>query len=252
MKKKNSYKRILGVLLIISMMLGIAGCNSIELTEEESKEIAEYSAGLLLKHHKGYKGSLTNARYEEQLDPVSINNDPVAIDVPSEDVEVSEDIETSGNNKGNKDSSSKDSYYEGTLSDAIGLDGFEITYSSWECTDIYPKEQPDELAFSMQAQKGMKLIVLHFNVTNTGESVALCDMLHEDIRFKLAINDSEKVTAQYTILLDDLKQYYSEIAGFGMTDAVLVFEASDSTCENIESLDLSIQKNGDKMKVKLF
>ena len=250
-KKLN--KCILCFALVVSMIASLTGCGGIELTDEESHKIAEYSAGLLLKHNKGYSGSLTNAEYTPPKDIVSVNTEPEVITPEEEQPVIDENVsDESGLGNGSSSGELLDNYFSGTLADAIGLQGFDISYTGWEMTDIYPKDEVGELVFSMQSQPGKKLLVLHFNLTNLSGDDALCDMLHNDAKLRLYVNGEKRINSQSTIISNDLKQYCESIPGGTTIDSILVFEATDEVCANIMNMDLLVSKDGQKNKIKLF
>lgn len=252
MNNNKILNKILVVILTLCMAVSFAGCSGVDLTEEESQKIAEYSAGLLLKYSKGYKGNLTNAQYVPPVDPVTIESDEAI--VPEEEEVLPEVTEDDANGEGQKsdNKSNSDSYFEGGFSEAIGLDGFDVNFSGVEFVDKFPNDDVEDLVFSMQAQPGNKLITLHFNVININDTPALCDMLHNNVKFRMKINNHDVINAQSTILLNDFKQYYEEIAGNSAADCVLIFEASEETCQSIQNADLVTVKEGEKKKLKLF
>ena len=115
---------------------------------------------------------------------------------------------------------------------------------SYEVCDIYPEEAPGDMFFSMQASPGKDLMIVHFNLTNTFENEQLCDMVNNNILFRLIINGNERINEQTTILLNDLKQYQDTVAGYGMEDVVLVFEIAEGAQDNFQTLQLLV-KNAD-------
>lgn len=246
-------KRILTVLISLILVFSLCGCGlpSLNLTEEEQKIIAEYSAGLLLKYDKNYRGALKKIDETEEEDEDSLKimeedfEEPVEVDAAIGEMDVpnpefSEDLTAEDMTA----SSDETEYSNMSISEAIGLDGFSVTYVSCETHEIYPEEQADDMVFSMQAQNGMELLVLNFALTNESDQKRLCDVLNSGAIFRLLINGSERVNANKTILLNDLASYSEELEGYAMADTVLVFELAKGTSENIQSLDLVI-KNGE-------
>ena len=252
-------KKFVFVLLCTILAFSMSGCNlvpSVELTEDEQNVISEYAAGLLLKYDKNYGGALASLEEEDDSGVGIVQNEEAKIPTALEELveedeavdatqpEFSEDIAAS-------DNSSVDGgieYSNLSVADAIGLDGFDIIYKSYEAHKIYPEEESENLVFSMQAQNGMELLVVNFGITNESEARKTCDVLNTNTSFRLVINESERVNANKTILLNDLGSYSDEIDGYGMADAVLVFELAEGTSNNISSLDLVVKK-GDESTV---
>lgn len=246
-------KKTVSILLSLIMVFNLAGCAlvpSLELTEDEQKVIAEYSAGLLLKYDKNYKGALEDleddedegvgfVQNEEAVIPEAIEEEAESEDNPNQP-EFSEDLTATDN----EDAQGVE-YSDSSIAEAIGLDSFDIVYKSYEAHNIFPEEESDELVFSMQAQNGMELLVVSFGVTNDSPDRRMCDILDKDISFRALLNGSERINANKTILLNDLGSYCDEIDGYGMTEAVLVFEVAEGTTANLSSIDLIVKKDDD-------
>lgn len=242
-------KKIKVLVLSLIVTLCMAGCSlipSVELTESEQEVIAEYAAGLLLKHDRNYAGSIKSMEEDEE-EIGFVENEEAMIATPEiEDGSETEapDPEFDENLTANSTSSEGGvlEYSDMSIAEAIGVDGFDIIYKSNETHEIYPEEESDDIVFSLQAQNGMELLVLNFAITNDGESKKKCDIIGSDATFRLLINGSERINAQRTILLNDMSSFSDELEGYAMTDAVLVFEVAKSTSENIDSLDLIVKK----------
>ena len=238
-------KKFLLVLISISMLFCMSGCAlvpSLDLTEDEQKVIAEYAAGLLLKYDKNYSGVLKRVE-EEEDDGMQVVDEPVRPEVTSEeeefiDPEFSEDLTASEQNT----QTDEIQYTDMSISESIGLEGFDVIYKSYEAHNIYPEEQPDDMVFSLQAQNGMELLVLNFGITNDSDTRRACNVIDTESSFRILINGTERVNASTTMLLNDFSSYNDEIEGYGMSDAVLVFEVAEGTCDSIESIDLIIKR----------
>lgn len=257
----KSINKIKIISLFLVMTLFFSGCGiipSVELTEEEQKIIAEYAAGLLLKHDRNYSGSIVKIETEEENSglaiieenigeapepmfeeiPEQISEEPVIENNTTEDIVYDENGEIISQPPEQADME----YSDMSIAQAAGLDGFEIMYKSCEVSDIYPREESDNLVFSMQASPDMELLICHFSITNDSPDAKLCDVLNSGASFRLVINGTERVNAQRTILLDDLVNFSDSIEGYGMVDAVIIFEVSRGTADSISSLDLVVKK----------
>ena len=124
------------------------------------------------------------------------------------------------------------------LAAAIGVDGFDITYQGYETVDVYPESSGDDLSFSMQSTPGHKLLVVHLDVMNNDPQEKQCDVLSCNVKFRVLINETQRVNEQMTILLNDLKSYNETVPANSSVDTVLVFEVEDQVAENINSLSL--------------
>lgn len=236
-------------IILIGCLSGCALVPSLDLTEREQKIIAEYAAGLLLKHDRNYSGALMETVEEEdiqilpEVEPTFVPEETPLDEGYEEqefiDPEFSEELMA----QDTSEDSNEPSYSDVPMSDVLGLDGFTVMYKNYEIHDIYPEAQSDDLVFSLQAQQGQKLVVMNFAITNDGAEKRLCDVLDSGVSFRVILNGEKLVNASTTILLNDLGSYYDEIEGYGMANAVVVCELPTEEAENIQTLDFKIKKD---------
>ena len=257
MHLKIFFKRSIALCMSLVMCLGLCGCGlipTLELSDHQMKLVAEYAAGLLLEHQRGYGGSLTKLAPGQEFN-IELLKEEEQIKAEEPLDEISEDIDDSRSDEGS-DSVTMPAgdhlYSAGSIAAAIGIDDFEITYTDYEIVDTYPREESDDLVFSMQAAPGMELIILHFNLANTTEEEKLCDILDQAANFRIVINDSERVNEQVTILMNDLRQFKDDVNGYGMIDTVLVFEVAKGTGDGIDKLDLIVTSYGEESRFKIY
>lgn len=243
-------KKSISIAISLILVFCFTGCGlipSVELTEGEQKVIAEYAAGLLLKYDRNYVGSISPIEEEDDLD--IIPEATVEEEIVAEELSVSEpqynDPEFSEELSAEENASANSvEYSDIPIAAAVGLDGFDIIYKTYECTNIYPTSESSDMVFALESAPGMELLVLTFGITNNNPDRSKCDVLNSDAGFRLLINGSEKVQAQKTMLLNDLGTFSEDIEGYGVSEAVLVFEIAEGTSNTINSLDL-IVKNGE-------
>lgn len=246
-------KKYIIIVLSLVFAFGVSGCAlvpSLDLTEDEQSIIAEYAAGLLLKYDRNYAGSIKKVDnepeeegvlvYEEEQEPEFEELYEDEQESEFVDPEFSEDLTADSQAENTEESK----YSEESISEALGLDGFTVMYKDYETHDIYPEEESDEFVFSLQAQEGMKLIVLNFGITNDGAEKKPCNVIDSNASFRIIVNDSEVIQANKTILLNDLSSYNDEVEGYGMANAILVCEVAEADVANISKLDLRIKKDG--------
>lgn len=228
---------------MIVTAVSFTGCGlfpEVDVTEEESRLIAEYAAGLLLKYESGHEIGLEKIK-EEPIEEAPVEETmneagEEAAPAPTVEESIPETQETA--------EAALPAGSAVPMAEAMGLSGFDVTFKNYEVCDIYPEEESEDMFFSMQAAPGKDLLIAHFDVVNSSENDQLCNMVDSDVMFRLIVNDSERINEQMTILLNDLKQYQDTIAGFGTVDTVLVFEIEEGAQENFTSLQLLV-KDGD-------
>lgn len=248
MTNKNIFKKLICVFLSLIMVLSIVGCGP-NLTEDESKEIAEYSAGLLLKYDKNYDGALKNVKIPEE---VTVIEEEI---IPEPELEVEEPALEEPLDNSNSDSSKGDkgeiTYSDKPLAEFLNEEGFDIFFNGYEIADEYPRPEENELAFSMRAMEGNSFLVMHFNVTNN-DSERILNIISKKLKIRAIINETNKIQNSKSILLNDFESYY-ELVGAGETkDTVIVFEVEKSLLNTMTSLDLSIKCGDDTELYKIY
>lgn len=233
------------MLMTVSMLNGCGLIETTGLSDEEDELVAEYAAGVIMRYSAAKKGGLGDLQPTPTpipwVDPADVepvetseeeeteDGEEMEEEVPMEEVEAREDISGGSSGAG----------FDGhNLAAAIGIEGFDITYEGFETADVYPESTGNDLSFSMQSTPGHKLLVVHLNVANNEGQDKLCDVLSCNVKFRVLINETDRVNEQMTILLNDLKSYNETIPANGSADTVLVFEVEDNIAQNVNSLSL--------------
>lgn len=212
---------------ILTCGLLLTGCElvpSVNLTEEQSELVAEYAAGLLMKYDASHVNGL-----------MKITDDPIIILSPKPEIEnKNEEIDEDSVAVSDSVSAAAVQVLP-EVAVAMGIPDFSVTYKDYEICDIFPETETEKLFFSMQAQEGYKLLILHFELTNPSDMPMECDVVTNAPLFRLLINDSERVNMQTTILMNDLGSYKETIDAGATEDTVMVFEISDTVADNLIS-----------------
>lgn len=195
-----------------------------ELTEEEKNLYVEYAANAVLKHDRNYIDRMQEVELETET----------------------EDI-TEGQSYDGQNSSEQNAAENGTaavmsMNDIFGLSGIDIQTNGYEVADSYPSNGK-ELGMSMVAVKGYRLLVLKFNITNTAGADVTLNMMDSGAAYRGIINDSVKMNAQVTALLDAFNTYSGTIPAGSTQEMVLVFQINENDAENISSVKLNIIYN---------
>ena len=263
---QGMFRRVTVYCLVLAMSgLMLNGCGLIAstgLNENDEELVAEYAAGVLMRYSADKKGGLGNPQPEPKPveEPELLPEAPEELPVPEKVQDIPEDDATeqmpeeTGAEEGN--AASALSVAEGingaAICEAIGIYGFDMSYNGYETADVYPASEGNELTFSMQAAPGKKLIVLHLDVINPGSTDEECDVLDCNVKFRILVNEGERINEQMTILLNDLKSYKDTVGAGQKVDTVLVFEADTSVAENIGSLSLVVVGSGGESVFKLM
>ncbi|MCR4924172.1 MAG: hypothetical protein K5931_09230 [Lachnospiraceae bacterium] len=270
---KKIYMKTLTISGLFVIMAGlILGCGKKEnvngMTDEEiardERLAAEYAAGLILKYDKGNYNKLTYKPYVPlPTIPPKGENPPEGMEEGGngKDMQVSSDkgdipergdmpeegmppMEDGG---GQEVPPEEELVAQGSISEALGVPDFNISYKNYELCQQYPEEQNDSLFFSMKADEGEKLLILHFDLNNPTGGPLECRVIDSNARIRLLINDTERINQQMTILLNDLKSYEGTVQPGESIDTILVFDVTDEIAQNIQSMQLIIvTESGDQ------
>ncbi|MDO5574238.1 MAG: hypothetical protein Q4G60_09725 [bacterium] len=225
MKKVHA---VLSLILCVTLLGGCGLIPEVQLSEEESVLVAEYAAGLLLKYDQQHNNGL-----------MEITSDPIVVETPAPEADAAV-TDTTGSDTGtdNSDLVAGMTAEAPELAAALGIPDFLVTYTGYETCDIYPEQEEDELAFSIQARQGYDLLILHFDLTNPGTEAAECDVVTNAPLFRALINQDLRINSQTTILLNDLSVYSGTLEGEETQDTVVVFEIEESVTDQISQIEL--------------
>ncbi len=130
-----------------------------------------------------------------------------------------------------------------SIEEFCGLEGVVISYTGYEAKDVYPEAAGDDLVFAMNASEGCKLIILNFDVQNTGGQDLNLDMLSLGTKFKISLNGASPKYALTTMLENDLASYIGTIPAGGSENLVLICEMKEEEAGAIETLRLSMRND---------
>ena len=134
-----------------------------------------------------------------------------------------------------------------TLTEALAVPEIEFSYHDYSTTESY--SQGD--FFSLNASPGKVYLMLNVNMTNTGSKPAECDILAKQPTFILSLNGEAGISNEMTMLTNDLSVYKGTLDP-GQTEAtILLFEVAKESAENISTIQLSAQINGNTNEIIL-
>ena len=251
--KMKSMLRVLcaGLILGITVLTG-CGAESVDISDEDVKRVANYSSDIVSQHSDKSESRLVDLntvkrKYQEQLD----------LEIKKQNFKALEQAasgESSASGTDGEGGEENGGYAEPemSLAEAIGVPEFDIYYTGYEISNSYPSQASvsEDVYMGMTAAPGDTLLIMHFNISNIEGLDRECYILGLKPTFRVKIN-GESNTVQQTILSDDLSKYDGTIPAYSSQDAVLICESSESALSNIESLSLVVRSAEGRPEYKL-
>ena len=235
---KRKIAMILGIMISVT---GLAGCAVDELptlTETESKQIAEYASGLLLKYDAHNVTRLVDdseiaAAYEKAYQKAELAYKAQQFKQAAKEEE--ENKKGNGSGEGTKESA-----VTYTLAQALSIDSdFSLDYTGTEIVKTYPSGQ--DALIVMDALPGNALYVVHFTLTNLTGEEKLCDLLNQNIAYSIRVNGEKSYKNEFTLLDDDLTIFMETVPAGTSVPLSVVFEMSESEIANMQSVVFKIK-----------
>lgn len=239
-------KRFCLLISIMSFSLMFTGCGEplYAMTEEEEAIITAYASKAVSKFNENQTIGIANARVRTgELDEDYSQDEKeegVATEVTEGEEQVEIDPETGepiapaegeAEGEASEDSSADGGY---SFTDAMNIEGVEFTCSEFDVTPEYKTK-----SFLLEKVSGKKYLVLSITAKNTSKS-SVDFSKYADRSYSLSLNGGEKTKTEFTPLGNDLNNYDGLLAAGDTKSLVLVFLFSDSSVENITSLELFV------------
>lgn len=253
MKKKS---KVGILLLVLSLAAGGCGQKPITMTQEEEAMIVAYAAHVVSKFNTRQPDGLSHvseAVYEKKTagdtkQPEETDTEAVQAEEAVDGTEVQNGNQEETEQKKEDEPQQEDNKTgQASLSEALGLDGIAAEYKEAELKASYV--EPDY--FALDASAGNTFLIVHITLTNETDQEIACDILSQKLEIKALINDSVQALARTTILLNDLGTYQDTIGAKASAETVLFFEVPADKVSSIESLKLTIEKDGVSKEVVL-
>lgn len=233
--------------MCFSLLFTACGEPLYTMTEEEEAVITAYASKTVSKFNKNQTTGIANARVkpgelDDEYEPDEAESEETEEVIDEENTEVEYDPETGEpivTDETQEDASEEGSDDAGfSMTDAIEIPGVEFTCSEFDVTSDYKTNN-----FVLSQVSGKKYVVLSIEAKNTSDSSV--DFSNYTGRtYNLSLNGGTKASTQYTPLSNDLANYDGILAAGDSKSFILVFLFSDSSVENISSLELFITSDG--------
>lgn len=256
----------------------LVGCGQVvDLTDEETQLIAEYSAELLLKYDINYEDRLdegyqkaeelsseelerfingettTEVATESVSATETTSESPVTEAPPTENLQEVDDVLKDDSEGG---ATTGDSEVvvgtESNIARIAGIEGADITFKQYSIVDKYPATDEQGEFIYLEASEGYQLLVLQFDVLNKTDSVLPVSLIDLELDYRIVCNGSKAAKPMLTILMDDLGTLETNVEPNVSQEAVLVFQVSDRMQQELETMDLHITYNNVDNVIKIL
>lgn len=252
-------KKILMSLAAIFTVGLVSGCSEgKDLTDKERTIIAEYAADVLLRYDKNYNAKYTDET-EETITPV-VSASPTASPEPVVDIVAAEapiitEVPVVTQEVIPEQTITADTPQQSTgispleIGKLFGLDGVEMNYQGMEAVYSYPPT--DDLGFKLDATSGCKLVVLKFELSNVSEASKSCNIIGQNIKFRMRFNGTDYFSVQKTLLHNDLASMNVILKPGEKQSAVVISQVQDGYESTISSIGLTIRVAGENFDINL-
>lgn len=251
----------------VTCAFALSGCEVVDMTDSQEKIIAEYAADVLIHYDASYYDMFAEEpRIVDNMQESSESDDESAISetqtpqssavasVQTPEVTASPEPDNTQEEVTGEPVTAnvaQQSISPLDVGKMFGLDKVEISYKDLKIVDKYPDVSENEMAFQMSASENHKLMVLTFDVLNTADLAVNCNILGQNVKFRVCVNDKDYLSVQKTLLSDDLSQMNVTIQPHENKTAVVVCQVPSDYNPEISSLSLVVRIGGEDKTVKL-
>lgn len=251
-------KRLAAGALALAVSITACGCGEqlYELTDEEEAVVVHYATRAVTKFNKRQSEGISDvtmlkARMQQEEERRREEEQKTKEEQQKQETKKDEKQDNSKTESGQQSDQSQSSEQPKidyvSLGQALKLNGIEAVYKGYEVAPTYM----ESASYMIRANSGKELLVLHVNLKNTGNKKAKCNILSKMPTFRLNINGDLNVSADTTILLDDLGTYQGSLKAGATKKTVLVFQVKEGTVKKVKSMDLEVTINGTGSTVQL-
>lgn len=243
MTMSRKRKSLLSVVLLTAALV-LTGCGEepYELQDNERAIIVNYAAHIIAKYNvkqpEGYTYVYPKEEEAEETEeqPRDTQTEETQTEeTPTGDTQT-EETQTEETQTGEMptdagDASDGEEAASVTLSEALGLKGIQAVYTGAELTTQYDTIIPES---------GKKLLILHVTLQNQTAKARKCDILSLLPIFQATVNGTEKLTAELTILPENLSTWEEKIPAGGSADTIILFQVKKDAVTSIDQLELQV------------
>ncbi len=216
---------ICGGLLCVCLMMTGCGTELTKLNSDEEQQVVMYASKVVSKFNRsqdrGY-AYVSQERKDAKKNPVVEENPQNPADETGQDTIP--------------------------VSEMLGIPGVVLSYQGYDLSKTF---QTDNITIP-DPQQGNTYLILKFQLSNVSGQAMSVDLLTNQLKYKLDINNATVVDVVSTLSEMDLSTYYNTQLQAGATqDVVLLFETTEAIASQITELSLQVTKDGQDRVVAL-
>ena len=227
----------------MAAMLLVGGCGDApyELTDQEERIIANYSAHILSKYNKYQREGLAFVSVE--LSETDMPDEPVP-DVP--ETEENADLSETPDVPETEGTEEVPAIQTATLQELFGTGSLSVSYVGARLADSYVQDE----YYALNADAGKSYLIVGIDITNIGEMDSEFNQLGSETKFEAIVNGEVTCSSELTFLLEDFSSYEDMVAAGATVETVLLFQVPDTVTE-VSSLQLNVAVHGNNYQIIL-
>ncbi len=246
MKGANMKHRIVTCLLVLSMSLLFTGCGPtmVELTDEQQRDIALYSAKVVSKFNINLDKGIVALPAEEESSIPTTTEPTQQDDSDSKSSESSDSTQTSETDPTTEDPA--EVVVSKTLTEALDIKNVSFLYRDAKVSSSYGSGD----VYDLSPDKGNELLVVRFKVVNNGSTDTKINMIKKGVSFTVSYG-TKTAPSDATLLLNDLTTYEGTIKAGKSKNMVVLFQFPKGTVTDPSKIVLQETMNGTTYQIDL-
>lgn len=239
--RRTRVQMTIAALMAVALMSG-CGEEPYELTENEQKLIANYSAHIVTKYNTYQNEGLSVAHTpveETGTEETEVPEESTQIPVTEETETVWQEQMAETEETEETETGVETAYTPATLDELFGGRNIVLTYMGSELTDSYMEGS----YYALYPDAGRQYLVLRIDVANTGTEPVEVDYLSGMPQFQVKLNGDITSPSEQTVLPGDFSAMDLTLQAGETEEAVLLFQIP-ADVETIEGVELLVTTDG--------
>lgn len=257
MGNKDSLRKTISVKIVPIMLAGamlFTGCGEalVDMTPEEEAKVTTYAAHIIAKYNKKQPDGLSRAFLPKEEETETAEQPAPETLTPEDSTEMSTEgffdpeeyadvPTTTGTNMDAIDLKADTGAVPMTLTEVIGIPGFDMKWTGTEIADDYMDPSGATLA---TPNAGKRYVILTVTVTNTTDGDLLCNVAELVPDFKLYPNGGAGITASQMLISTDFPTMNETVPAGETVERKIFFQRKASDITDTDTYELEVTLNG--------